>query len=91
MAEHPENKNSDEQETTPIFDKDTDRRIHEHLSNQNDQISEDDIRNVRTSMEEGIGPVVPPETPIIPDPKNTELKDDRDPDVDTASWGVLES
>lgn len=73
------------------FDEQTDRRIHEHLSNKNDVISEDDIRNIKTNIEENKEPHQDPENPIIENPEEKNLKDDRDPDVDTASWGILES
>lgn len=33
----------------------TKKRIHEHLSNENDRISEEDINNVKTNIAEGEG------------------------------------
>ena len=43
----PEN-NPGEQEKKRFNDLSTDKRIHEHLTNEDDIISEDDIRNVKT-------------------------------------------
>ncbi len=76
------------------FDEGTDKRIHEHLSDEDDQISEDDIRNVRTDIEDVDVPEEETELPIADDTDNTdelETKDNLDPDVDTSSWEVLGS
>lgn len=35
-----------------VSDKNTDRKIHRHLSDVNDVISEDDIKNVRTNFDQ---------------------------------------
>jgi len=41
-----------EKEKKPFKDVRTKRRIHEHLSNKNDRISEEDISNVKTDFVE---------------------------------------
>ncbi|MEO5893493.1 MAG: hypothetical protein ABIQ31_24785 [Ferruginibacter sp.] len=39
-----------EQENKKFNDDQTDKRIHEHLANENDSISEEDINNVKTDV-----------------------------------------
>lgn len=77
--------------TTKIFDEKTDKRIHEHLSNEKDEISEDDIRNIRTTIEEGEEVHQDPENPIIENPEHKKIKDDLNPNVDNSSWDILDS
>jgi len=80
----------------PFIDEHTDKRIHEHLSNEKDSISEEDIRNVKTGVdaepEEDITTTGKPE--IVNEgtekPGEEIIKDNSDPEIDT-SWNILES
>ena len=49
----PKNKttNAASEDQKPFTDEHTDKRIHEHLMNVNDTISEDDIRSVITNVD----------------------------------------
>ncbi|MEO6722155.1 MAG: hypothetical protein ABIN67_17445 [Ferruginibacter sp.] len=49
--------NQDRNTEEVFHDEVTNRKIHRHLSDKNDIISEDDIRNVRTDFSETITPV----------------------------------
>ncbi len=83
--------NAEPNESLKPFDEQTDRRIHEHLSNEHDVISEDDIRNIKTSIE-GSGPINgDPDAPTIKNIKGKKLKNDLDPELDNDSWGILDS
>jgi hypothetical protein len=84
-----------EEERPRFTDQHTDDRIHEHLNNLHDEITEEDIRNVRTDIGVDAAPVAEKE-PLIEKkeeelPQKEEVKDNTDPDVDTSSWNVLES
>lgn len=76
-------------------DPQTDKRIHEHLNNESDQITEQDIKNVRTDVadpNENIRSTKMPPTKDIPEEEekdSNELKDNNDPGIGT-SWNMLE-
>ena len=59
----------------------TDKRIHELLSNEKDDVTEDDIKNIRTDVEI--------REEHVPN-ENEKIKDDTDPEIDNTSWNVLE-
>lgn len=83
--------NTESNESLKPFDEQTDRRIHEHLSNEHDVISEDDIRNIKTSIEDG-GPINEDrDTSTKKNTKQSKLHNDLDPEVDNDSWGILDS
>ncbi len=83
-----------DEERRRFKDQHTDERIHQHLNNLNDEITEDDIRNVRTDIGIDDIPVREPALPV----ENADadliqkenMKDNTDPDVKT-SWNMLES
>ena len=50
MLLHAKSVEGQDLESAVLIDTKTDRRIHEHLSNPNDVITEDDIRNIVTSI-----------------------------------------
>lgn len=87
---------SSDEQNQRFTDQHTDDRIHQHLNNKNDEISEEDIRNVRTDIgqqgEPAKGdPPEPPQLPKAPDKSETPtepVKDNSDPDVKT-SWNIL--
>ena len=95
---------ADGEESKRFSDEQTDKRIHEVLTNENDGISEQDIKNVRTDVN-ALDPVSPPRN-IDPSDKNSaenketeeekkeleekEIKDDTDPRIDNDSWNILE-
>lgn len=65
----------------------TDKRIHEHLSNKEDQISEDDIRSVKVDIAPGTNGTEPLTLPddITADEKlrNQAVKDNDDAEIVT--------
>ena len=65
------------------FDKPTEKRIHEHLANEEDKITEEDIRNVRTDV-----PVATDET--LSEEEKKTVHDDRDPRINSV-WGIEEA
>ena len=81
------------------IDERTEKKIQEHLNNEDDVITEEDIANAPTGIVEGKELADPEE---LPEDKKEELeeeeemleekkiKDNEDPDVDTA-WNVLGS
>lgn len=73
-----------------FIDQQTDKRVHEILSNEKDEVTESDINNVKTDVTENVpltpGEKVPGKNPL----KNNKLEDDTDPEVDNSSWNVLE-
>ncbi|MEP7317811.1 MAG: hypothetical protein ABI921_03695 [Panacibacter sp.] len=79
-----------------FIDKNTAKRVHEHLKNANDHISEDDIKNVKTDFSEtkenkNLLQPEPGEHSIEEndDTQNEEeLKDNTDPGI-TTSWNIL--
>ena len=80
-------------EDTPRFsDKQTDKRIHEVLTNEKDEVSEEDINNIRTDVE--ATDLVSPPRNIDPSDKNSaehkEVRDDSDPRIENDSWNILE-
>ena len=78
-------------EPSKPFDAQTDRRIHEHLSNEHDVISEDDIRNIKTSIEGAEDESEDPKTPIVEYTGDSKLKDDLNPHIDNDSWDILDA
>jgi len=77
----------------PFTDQHTDARIHQLLSDPKDEVTEDDIRNVRTDI--GTKSATPPasSTPL-PDntgkaAENLEPKDPNDPGVETP-WNIIQ-
>ena len=81
------------------IDERTEKKIQEHLTNENDIITEEDIANAPTGIVEGKELADPAD---LPEDKKEELleeedlleqkkiKDNEDPEVDT-SWNVLGS
>ncbi len=82
-------------------DEQTDKRIHEHLVNEGDSISEKDIENVRT--DEGITVANEKEEPIpLPEPADVDkgesievekekvIKSNSDPGIETP-WNILDA
>jgi hypothetical protein len=88
------NKQVPEEDETPRFkDQRTDDRIHQLLSNENDEVTEDDIRNVRTDI--GTDSATPP-APPAPLQEDTgkaaeeiDPKDPNDPGIETP-WNMIE-
>ena len=88
-----------------FMDEKTNKRIHEHLTNENDHVTEQDIRNVKIGIDDSIDENTP-ETPgevsenskgsgKSPEeekksPEEEKLKDNSDPEIES-SWEVLES
>ena len=62
-------------------DKQTDKRVHEILTDENDTVSEKDISNIKTD--------VVPEEPLSPDEVEGKIRDDEDPRIDTV-WNIEE-
>ena len=79
----------DDESQKRFTDEQTDKRIHQHLTNENDQITEEDISNIKTDV-------------VLPEEENHEeseeekmekkhkIKDNEDSDIDT-SWNILGS
>ncbi|MFT3910776.1 MAG: hypothetical protein QM737_15270 [Ferruginibacter sp.] len=79
-----------EDDKKPFSDEQTDKRIHEHLSNEKDEISEDDIRNVKTDqIIENNDDESMPDKLIGDDLEIQKVKDNEDPEIDS-SWDILE-
>lgn len=81
-----------------FIDEQTDKRIQEHLTNEDDEISEEDISNIRTDVENHGNDFVDSKNPgtfetEIPDesldPEHI-VKDNTDPEIQT-SWNILGS
>ncbi len=71
-------------------DEQTDKRIHEHLSNEKDEITEDDIKNVKTDVIAGDNDnESTPDKLIGDDLEMQKVKDNDDPEIDS-SWDILE-
>ncbi|WP_255153834.1 hypothetical protein [Ferruginibacter sp. HRS2-29] len=77
---------------TPFSDEQTDERIHQLLTDPNDEVTEEDIRNVRTDI--GTKSATPPasSTPL-PDntgkaAENLEPGDPNDPGIETP-WNII--
>ena len=77
-----------EQQSFPIKDEQTDKRIHEHLRNEDDEITEDDIRNIVTEMPVSREEELAKEEELQADEKDV-VKDDADPRIENDSWNVL--
>lgn len=77
-----------EQQSFPIKDEQTDKRIHEHLSNEEDEITEDDIRNIVTEMPVSREEELAKEDELQAD-EDDVIKDDEDPRIENDSWNVL--
>ena len=77
-------------------DERTEKKIHEHLNNENDIITEEDIANAPVGLVNKIEEIDIPETKketVEEEKKEQEknkVKDNDDPGIDT-SWNVLES
>ena len=76
-------------------DERTEKKIHEHLNNENDIITEEDIANAPVGLVNKIEEIDIPETKqeTVEEEKEQEknkVKDNDDPGIDT-SWNVLES
>ena len=80
-----------EDDKKPFNDEQTDRRNHEHLSNEKDEISEEDIRNVKTDVtpEDDEADTIPDKL-IGDDREMQKVKDNEDPEIDNSSWDILE-
>ena len=77
-----------EKEKIPFKDVRTKRRIHEHLSNKNDRISEEDISNVKTDFVEEDN-ITSNDIPVKEKLTDVEEKDtSQDPDIETP-WNIL--
>ncbi len=73
-----------------FIDLQTDRRVHEILSNEKDEVTEADIINIKTDVTENM-PVNSADKMRSKNPlKNNKLEDDTDPEIDNSSWNVLE-
>ena len=68
-----------------FIDQQTDRRVHELLLNEKDEVTEQDINNIKTDVTEDEG-MVTTEVPLM----KAKIKDDSDPETDNSSWNVLE-
>jgi len=79
-----------ENQSLPIKDEQTDKRMHEHLSNENDEITEDDIRNIITDMPVTQAEEVAKEEELEAN-EDDVVKDDTDPQIENDSWNVLGS
>ncbi|MEJ7610875.1 MAG: hypothetical protein WKF88_06825 [Ferruginibacter sp.] len=78
-------------------DEQTDKRVHEILGNESDEVTEQDIRNIRTDVGVKATENASDETAAhLPDgkaeefPEEKKIEDDSDPSIDT-SWNVLGS
>ena len=70
-------------------DERTEKKIHDHLNNENDVITEEDIANAPVGLvHKEPHPVESAGEPKLPE--ENKVKDNEDPDIDT-SWNVLES
>ena len=96
-----ENSNNNSNESSHRFtDEQTDKRMHEHIMNEKDVISEDDIRNIKTDMgqsDEHQGNethIAKEQAPKFEEENNKKqneaVKDNDDPDIKT-SWNILEN
>ena len=73
-------------DSNEIFsDEATRDKIHKHLSDINDVITEDDIKNAKTSLSEG-----PSRVDENIDPIDGEVKDNDSPSIQNDSWNVME-
>ncbi|MEJ7587792.1 MAG: hypothetical protein WKI04_09565 [Ferruginibacter sp.] len=78
----------------PFNDDETEKRIHEHLSNEKDVISDKDIENVNTeigtegAIEQAIEEEDLPEREKNKKPGNSNNGDDEEPRIETA-WNIL--
>ena len=98
MANNQETKSSRKIKNTPR-DERTAKKIHEHLVNEEDKISDEDISNIKTDF------TVNPEIPVKETNKpgtsskdeataeekleNEKIRDNTEPDVES-SWNILE-
>lgn len=89
-----------------FIDEQTNKRIHEHLTNESDRVSEEDIRNVKTDFSYNSpdnGRPTDTERSRIGKEKGKkgkkkidenadtdQIKDNSDPEIET-SWNILES
>lgn len=89
--------NTDPQEHKRFKDEQTDKRVHEILKDEHTEVTEQDIRNIRTDVDVKQTEDASDETAAhlphgkaedFPDEKKVE--DDSDPSIDT-SWNVLGS
>ena len=96
MPNHKTKQNAEKE--NHFTDEQTVRRIHEHLMNEHDRISEADIKNVKTdyrdTKENGNENISLPETDEVMTDEtkddNTTIKDNSDPDIETP-WNILGS
>ena len=75
-----------------FMDEQTNKRIHEHLTIENDHVSEEDIRNVKTGVDDTGGENPPGVTEKKPG-KTAEdeiIQDNSDTEIETP-WNILES
>lgn len=80
-----------------FVDEQTDKRNHEHLSDESDQITEEDIKNVKTNVDQAPNEVgegtentsTEVDDKLIGDDLvDRHVKDGSDPGIDT-SWNIL--
>ena len=102
MANNPSSQTDETGATVVYKDEVTQKKIHEHLNNENDIITEQDIANINTGIiqENHSELIVLTDLQELPPKDSAEIeeeieeektvKDNRDADVDT-SWNVLGS
>jgi hypothetical protein len=83
----------EEDETARFKDQHTYDRIQQLLTDQNDEVTEDDIRNVRTDIGTSSATPPAPPAPLQADTgkaaENNEPKDANDPGIET-TWNIIE-
>ena len=76
---------------TKFSDKQTDKRIHEVLMNEEDHITEQDISNIRTDVDNNTGDTPTTEEQLGKEKEPGKLKGDTDPEIDNDSWNILDN
>jgi len=84
--------NDNEANAPRINDEQTNKRIHEHLANEDDVITPEDISNAKTEVEplseEEEKTEENQESDVEKKEKEKHIKDNTDPEIDT-SWNIL--